>query len=139
MKCKNLFTPSQDDPGLQCSEIITEQHHKDRVDINNIISNYTLTGILPEIQNRKEALYGDFSSGDDFLESQLKVQKAEEAFFSLPAQIRKRFDNQPYKLLEFISNPQNIDEARSLGLANPLKTSEPSLENDSKTKTIQNS
>nr|QJB20117.1 MAG: internal scaffolding protein [Microvirus sp.] len=132
MKCKNAFSPSQDDPGLQCSEILTEQHHKDRVDINNIIQNYTITGVLPDIQNKLQPFYGDFSNGEDFLEAQIKIKQAEESFMALPPQIRREFDNQPYKLLEFISNPQNLDRARELGLANPLKTTEPSLSTPSK-------
>lgn len=139
MKYKRAFDPSQDDPGIACSEILTEQHHRERVDINNIINNFTRTGVLPDIQNTLEGIYGDFSSGDDFLESQLKLQKAEEAFFSLDAKIRKRFDNEPHKLLEFISNPHNKSEAIDLGLIpKPItpvtdnKTSEPSLATTSK-------
>ncbi|WNK13953.1 MAG: internal scaffolding protein [Microvirus sp.] len=127
LKFKGPYSETADDPGLQCSEILTEQHHKDRVDINNIINNYTKTGYLPDIQTQIEGLYGDFSSGDDFLESQLKIQRAEEAFMSLPAETRKRFNNQPHELLEFIQNPKNSAEAVKLGLANPLKTTEPSL------------
>ena len=35
----------------------------------------------------------------------------------IPAIIRKRFDNDPYQFLEFMENPENIEEARQLGLA----------------------
>jgi phage internal scaffolding protein len=38
---------------------------------------------------------------------------------ALPAQIRSRFDNDPAKLIDFLENEQNHDEAIKLGLVNP--------------------
>lgn len=140
MRIKNIYSASSDDPGIECTELLTEQHHRERVDINNIIAKYTAVGTLPEIQNSMEGIYGDFSGGEDFLESQMKIKQAEEAFMALDAKIRRRFDNEPHKLLEFICNPDNKQEAIELGLINKpispveqtLKTTEPSLATTSK-------
>jgi hypothetical protein len=37
---------------------------------------------------------------------------------ALPANIRSRFDNDPAKLIDFMENPANREEAESLGLVN---------------------
>ena len=37
-------------------------------------------------------------------------------FMALPAQLRVRFDHDPVKLLEFLENDQNRNEAIQLGL-----------------------
>jgi hypothetical protein len=36
----------------------------------------------------------------------------------LPAELRARFENDPAKLIEFIDNSENLDEAINLGLVN---------------------
>ncbi len=43
--------------------------------------------------------------------------EAQENFMRLPANIRKRFDNDPAQLIEFINDPNNLDEAINIGLA----------------------
>lgn len=138
MKCKNAFSPSADDPGISCGPGITEQHHKDRVDINNIINGFS--GI--PVGNSREPMYGDFTEVGDFFETQLKIKQAEETFMSLDPQIRKRFANEPGNLIQFLQDPENRAEAEKLGLvvnskpitpvSDQLKTSEPSLDQNSK-------
>ena len=48
---------------------------------------------------------------------------ANASFMALPAIVRRRFDNDSAQFLDFILNPANIEEARSLGLAKPKEES----------------
>lgn len=140
MRCKNAFSPSADDPGIDTGPGITEQHHKERVDVNNIINKYALTGQLPNGNSPDLGVYGDFTDVGDFLSAKLRVIEAENAFMQLDAKVRQRFQNDPAQLLTFIQDPQNLEEAIKLGLAisKPItpvqdkKTSEPSLDQTSK-------
>jgi len=44
------------------------------------------------------------------------IRASEEAFMSLPAKLRVKFDHDPNALLQFLQNEQNRDEAIQLGL-----------------------
>lgn len=92
----------------------TEQAHRGECNINQIMKKCRKTGLLP---NRGEpGFYGDFSEVGDFQESQNKVILAQERFMTLPAEIRKKFDNDPGKLLDFMADPENIEKAIELGI-----------------------
>lgn len=93
---------------------LTEQSHKGAVDINNIVAKYVRTGFM---ESRFETpMYGDFSGFDDFHSLKQKLNRAQEDFMHLPAVLRKRFDNDPAKLIEFVQDPENEGEAIELGL-----------------------
>lgn len=115
---KGPYSPSSDDPGLDTGEGLTEQHHGPACDINNIIKNFT-RGTDTDHVMRVEPTYGDFSTGEDFLDAQLRLKQAEESFMQLDARIRKRFDNNPANLLDFVADKGNYDEAVRLGLVTP--------------------
>ena len=104
--------PVGDEPSL------TQQQFAAEADINNIIARYERTGILvdPLIDRRGEPMYGDFSNIDSFFEAQVKVARAKELFEALPAKIRDRFGHDPGRLIEFVEDEKNRDEAIELGL-----------------------
>lgn len=60
--------------------------------------------------------YGDFTDMPDLKEALDRVRLAEELFMTLPAKLRTRFDNSPWKLNDFITNTDNIEEGIKLGL-----------------------
>lgn len=95
---------------------MTKQAHKDECDINLIIRKYDKTGVLTHV-NRALATYGDFSAVHSFQEAHNSVMAAAASFADLPAKIRKEFDNDPAKFLDFIDNPENIERMYELGLA----------------------
>lgn len=103
-----VVAPSSGGPGK------TKQASKDECDINQIMKRYAKTGQLPP--GMGTGRYGDFSTYEDFLSAQIVVKTAEIQFNSLPAQVRQRFNNDPANLLEFVGNPDNLEEARKLGL-----------------------
>lgn len=114
-----------DDPSL------TQQQFKDECDINNILRSYQETGTINHL-NPRAGIFGDFSDVKDFKESLELVQYANEQFMQLPAKVRSRFQNNPAELVEFCNNPNNLEEAIQLGLANP-KPMEHNKNNDDST------
>lgn len=105
---------------------MTKQSFIAECDINNIIKSFSITGMVNHInQNAAKGAYVDLPDPIDFQEAIHTVEGANAAFMSLPSKIRDRFKSDPLQFLEFISNPANADEARSLGLLNPLPPSPP--------------
>lgn len=91
-----------------------EQSHRDECNINSIMKRYMKTGMLS--RNPADATYGDFSDMVSFQEAQNRVISAERDFMSLSSAIRKKFQNDPGKLIDFLGNPENRQEAIELGL-----------------------
>ena len=92
----------------------TQQNHKKETDVNEIIKKYDKTGLIVHI-NKIEARYGDVT-GLDFKAAQDLVTNSLQMFKELPPEIRKRFNNSPMELYEFMENEGNRDEAIELGL-----------------------
>lgn len=112
--------PSVTDP----SDCRVASEFRDECDINLILKKYASTGVAPT--NSKSPMYGDFSNvPSDLLEAATMVQEAQESFRQLPSAVRKRFANDPFRLVDFCSDPGNYDEAVRLGL---VSSPEPPVE-----------
>ena len=106
---------ASNESGVACEEpSLAQQHFKDECDINNILRQFNITGLLPE--SPLSPRYGDFSGITDYHTALNAVISAESEFERLPAQIRARFDNDPEQLINFISDENNRAEAEKLGL-----------------------
>jgi phage internal scaffolding protein len=111
---------ASNESGLHCEDAtLTQQHFKDECDINNILKQFNVTGLLPEAPLSPR--YGDFTGISDYHSALNQVIAAEDEFMALPAQIRSRFDNDPAKLIDFLENVENKDEAIKLGLINAVE------------------
>lgn len=93
---------------------LTVQSFAEEADINVIMDRYGVTGQMP--LNPKTPMYGDFTEVTDYQTSMNAIVKAQRDFMELPAKLRSRFDNNPQKLLEFMEDEDNLDEAVKLGL-----------------------
>ncbi|QKI28920.1 VP3 [Kummerowia striata gokushovirus] len=93
-------------------ESLTVQDAEDS-DINIIMKKYAHTGTLPIQQ--MQALLGDFSEIEDFRQAQERIREANDAFSQVPADLRKRFDNDPQKFIDFVLDDKNLDETVKLG------------------------
>lgn len=91
-----------------------EQHHRDRVNIVSIMERARKTGFMR--QRIDQPRYGDFTSFEDFHDTQNRVLAAQAEFMTLPAKVRRRFDHDIGKMLDFIEDPENLQEAVELGL-----------------------
>jgi phage internal scaffolding protein len=98
-------------------EVRVEQSHKDEVNINNIVRKHGLE-LIAKTQALQELRFDDVV-GNDFQESMNMLLKAKESFESVPSEIRKRFDNDPAKFMDFVHNGDNKDEMVKLGLMRP--------------------
>lgn len=96
----------------------TDQSWKEDCDVNNIIRKFLKTGTITHVNNKKSA-YADVSEIPDLLEAVLQIKDAQDIFDGLPSDIRKRFNNSPLDMVDFLQNEKNRDEAIELGLINP--------------------
>jgi len=106
---------ASDESGLACEEpTLAQQHFKDECDINNILRQFNITGLLPEAPLSPR--YGDFTGIMDYHTALNAVIAAEDGFMALPADLRARFANDPENLINFLNDESNKDEAIKLGL-----------------------
>lgn len=106
---------------LKCGSSRTIQKPAELTNINDIVARSQRTGRLTDpqaINEHRQASYGDFSSGLDFEETQLRIASATESFMSLPAEIREQFDNNPKEYLDAIvdPDPETIEALEEIGL-----------------------
>lgn len=95
---------------------LTKQAAKAECDINQILRKYVKTGLMTHI-NEQSPQYGDFSNPPLYQDAMNRVIEAQKSFMTLPAAIRKRFNNDPAEFLEFVSQPDSLEELRKMGLA----------------------
>lgn len=98
----------------------TKQSMKDECDINNIVKKYTERGFATHM-NKSQGVYGDFTSLGGFKEAMDTVLAGKAAFASLPSKLRTYFENDPEKFINFMNEPNNIDEKIKLGLLQDRK------------------
>lgn len=107
---------ASDIAGLSCGEpTLTQQNFAEEVDINTLIRRFHLSGEMPE--DVRPITYGDFSDVYDFHTAANAIAEARESFESMPAELRRRFENDPAKFVAFCSDAENLDEMRKMGLA----------------------
>lgn len=108
---------------LLCEDVSrTKQSFRDECDFNNVMNRWATSGLVTHL-NPREPIYADVSSLGDYQSSIELIRSAQSMFRSLPSALRDRFDNDPSKLLAFISDPANEAEARKLGILRPLPPS----------------
>lgn len=96
---------------------MTKQEFKRECDINNIVRDFQVTGMVTHINARaQQGQYIDLPSDLDFQNSIEVVTRARESFMSLPSKIRDRFGNDPAQFLNFMADPEKLAESYELGL-----------------------
>lgn len=94
----------------------TQQEFAEEADINTIVRRFGLTGELPE--NVRIPQSGDFTGVTDYHSALNLIREADEGFMELPAELRARFEHDPGRLMAFLEDASNKDEAIKLGLVN---------------------
>lgn len=92
-----------------------DESQLESTDINNILKRYQKTGLLAHAIEM-EPQYGDFSESTDYQAAMQTIATANQQFELLPANLRERFQNNPAKMLEFVANKENKEEAIKLGI-----------------------
>lgn len=120
----------ENDPGVDCqaaNDGKTRQEFADECDINVLMKRYEKTGILPWDDKAPAPQFLDVTDVPSFQDALHIVMEAETAFMSLPAVVRKEFDNDPVKFVEYASeksedgSSKNIERLREWGLAAPVE------------------
>lgn len=112
------------DPAYQTpagGESMTKQAFKKECDINNIVSKYLKSGYVGHL-NPKTPRYG-YAPAVDLHEALAIVDQAFESFARLPADVRKRFANDPMEFAAFLDKPEAPEELRKLRLLKPEESS----------------
>ena len=106
------FNP-ETDPGAVS---MTNQADKDGSDINKIMARFEKTGVLVFDGVSRQPSYGDFSAIGDYHSMLTAIKRADLMFAQLPVTVRNRFDNDPQKLIDWLGDQSNVEEAVKLGL-----------------------
>lgn len=104
------------------SNSLTVQSQAEEADINVLVKRFGITGVMP--QNVRVPRYEDFNDVFDFQTAMNAARVSQEAFDSMPADIRARFGNDPQAFFEYCTAVEdgklkNLDEMRKIGLAVP--------------------
>lgn len=90
----------------------------DEADVNKLLKRYAVTGQFYDplkLRPGRKPLFGDFTQYGDLQASQNALIAAHEAFDSLPVEIRERFNYDPVRLVSWLSDDRNREEAIKLG------------------------
>lgn len=123
-----MFRPNRrlatDIPG----ESITRQEFQQECDVNVLMERYNKTGLFPSMVNLTAPAYFDASEvPTDFRDVMDHMLAADAAFMSLPAHVRRDFDNDPVAFVEFAQKVDNLPKMREWGLAAPERVPDPPM------------
>ncbi len=102
-------------PRLKCGPGRTKQSFRDATDINKIVARFERTGLLEHV-NKNPGTYADVSNLRDYPSALRLIKRGNDLFDALPSNLRSRFDNDPARLISFLDDPKNKEEAIKLGL-----------------------
>lgn len=95
-------------------ETLAVQDAKDECDINTIVKRFGITGQLPS--GVRTPTYDDFSGVHDYQSALAAMTSANESFYSMPSEVRSKFDNDPHRFVSYCSDPLNAETLTSWGL-----------------------
>ncbi|WNK14611.1 MAG: internal scaffolding protein [Microvirus sp.] len=107
---------------------MTRQEFAEECDINVLMSKYESQAVWP--QPMQPAAYLDLTDLPDFQESQNLLIQATEAFMTLPAKVRKEFDNDAGKFVDFATDEKNLQQMRDWKLAPPAPEPPPAAQTE---------
>lgn len=136
-KMTSMAVIGRKDVGVDCSvdwltgEVIpskTRQEYKDECDINFMMETYQKAGGLLPPPNRVGE-YFDFTNVPTDLAGVLNVmEEAGKAFATLDPRVRFEFKNDPRQFVDFASNPENLPQLVTWGLAEAEKAPQGPIE-----------
>lgn len=112
---------------VDCSNDVplTEQSHLEEVNINAIVKRHGIDLINKVAAMRTSEYMFDDVTGNDFQEAMNILVKAGDGFSQLPSAVRKQFDNDPAKFLDFVQDSNNQEQLVEMGLATRIPEQQP--------------
>lgn len=100
---------------------MTRQEFAEECDINTIMAKYD-SYLSDPMRSIREPMYLDLTAmPSTLMESMEILNRARDAFYALPAVVRREFDNDPVLFADFAADPENVGQMREWGLAAPEK------------------
>ncbi|QCQ84930.1 internal scaffolding protein [Blackfly microvirus SF02] len=99
---------------------LTRQEFAEECDINTIMARYEAGGAISHV-NRASPVYLDTTLYPGLQASMDAFREASLSFAALPAHVRREFDNDPQKFVDFALDEANVGRMREWGLAEPEK------------------
>jgi phage internal scaffolding protein len=96
----------------------TQQQFKNECDINNVVKAFAKNGVVHHL-NQSEPNYG-YVDSRTYHECLNVVRDAHEMFNELPAEVRRKFDDNPMLFMDFVHDDANGQELYDLGLLDRL-------------------
>lgn len=106
---------------------LTRQEFTEECDVNALMARYEKSGVWPMPPPNAEPRYLDLTEVPDFRSAMDMLRDAEAAFMTLPAKVRREFDNDPRAFVDFAQNPDNLAKMREWGLAAPEVVPDPPM------------
>lgn len=101
--------------GLTCEDpSLAQQQFREETDINTIVRNFLKTGVLPDTV--KMPSYGDFTGPSEYKAALDFVLAAEDVFMSLPADVRREFNDDPGEYASAPYSDEGVEKLIKLGL-----------------------
>lgn len=97
---------------------LTRQEFAEECDINTIMARYEAGGAVSHV-NRQAPVYLDCTLYPGLQAHMDAFREAAASFAALPAKVRREFDNDPERFVEFACDPENLERMREWGLAPP--------------------
>lgn len=94
----------------------TRQEFAEECDINTLMARYEAGGAISHV-NKATPRFMDVTALPDLRGFLDVMREASAAFASLPAKVRKEFDHDPQKFVDFAQSPDNLEKMREWGLA----------------------
>lgn len=98
-----------------CGPSRTKQSFREKVNVNSIVARYNKTGMVDHVSS-KTPFYGDVSNIASYQEALAVVASANDLFNAMDSRVRERFANDPLRMIQFLQDPSNLDEAIKLGM-----------------------
>lgn len=98
---------------------LTIQSEKKKCCINNIMARYAKTGQIDHMRDIVPK-YQDAAYVGTFQDAMNIVATAQQSFELMPAELRKKFDNDPATFISFVADPDNKTDLIKLGLVSPV-------------------
>lgn len=101
-------------------EKLVKQEFKKQCDVNEIVKQFARNGqnLMTPVQINPEIAI-DLSKIPSYAEALNQVILAQEAFEQLDPAVRRRFNDDPAALVDFVKDPKNKKEGQALGIFNP--------------------
>jgi len=128
----NFYNPRRVDvpapghgPGESVGVSMTRQEFADDADINVLMARYDKVGVWPLPPLDALPQYLDVTNVPDLMSAMQLMEDAKRAFMTLPATVRREFDNDPMQFVAFAENPDNLQQMRDWKLAPPAPLPDP--------------